>query len=871
MDTSQITNTLRRIYEDEQPRLVFWYDAGREFGDELEKLVPEGVTLLRLDQLGALEVKIKIELEDTTSRFLIYVPQEIPAPEEDWLLDVRLYSRAFTADTASILLDELGLPQQTLRDHIAQRQLFFRSQDRLNRLKKWTNAEDRAEELDKKMLAVVVRADQPETFAILLKLFAEISQNEGVAYNQPPHVWNDIEKYGLAPYFWKLMREAFGYEQSEPKLYDLLIRLLITDFSNNLRVESPAALKHFELSNRARALNSSVFLSHWRSNISHYKTYNRLSRHIERETKLNEHVAQLPADALRDCETFESVERRIISGLRDRVLAGGETLDLTELHSFIQQRRDGYWSRGESSPYRFTYDALEAAAELLALRHTFEHGFTYASAGAMFRAYTDELFRFDQLYRLFHEAAAQVKMEGWNVLAPLRDAVEGCYGNWYIDHLAAAWGELIEDTSGGSLLQKWQLEGVPNQQHFYRKHVQPLLDAAPQSKVYVVISDALRYEAAEELMRELNGRYRFKASLSVQLGVVPSYTALGMAALLPQQNLDYKVMASGLDVLADDLSTAGVVKRAEVLERVKGTAVKFEELISKGKEDGREFVKPFRVIYVYHNRIDATGDVAASEHKTFNAVREAIDELSGIVKHIVNNLNGSQVLITADHGFLYQETQPAQSDKSGLELKPAGARVSKKRYLIGTELGDRLNVWHGRIRDTAGIVGEMEFWVPKGANRFHFVSGARFIHGGAMLQEIAVPIVSVKSLRGSAAEKTQVRKVEVSRLGSSTRIVNNVQRFEFIQTEAVSERVQPRTLIISLRDANNKEISDESTVTFNSHSELMDERKKTVQLILKAGQYDKHGNYYLVLRDAENDIEYQRTQMTIDIAFTNDF
>ena len=54
MDTSQITNTLRRIYEDEQQRLVFWYDAGREFADELEKLVPEGVTLLRLDQLGAL-------------------------------------------------------------------------------------------------------------------------------------------------------------------------------------------------------------------------------------------------------------------------------------------------------------------------------------------------------------------------------------------------------------------------------------------------------------------------------------------------------------------------------------------------------------------------------------------------------------------------------------------------------------------------------------------------------------------------------------------------------------------------------------------------------------------------------------------------
>ena len=30
----------------------------------------------------------------------------------------------------------------------------------------------------------------------------------------------------------------------------------------------------------------------------------------------------------------------------------------------------------------------------------------------------------------------------------------------------------------------------------------------------------------------------------------------------------------------------------------------------------------------------------------------------------------------------------------------------------------------------------MEFWIPKAAQRFHFTGGARFIHGGAMLQEI---------------------------------------------------------------------------------------------------------------------------------------
>ncbi|WP_410218838.1 PglZ domain-containing protein [Paracoccus sp. (in: a-proteobacteria)] len=55
-------------------------------------------------------------------------------------------------------------------------------------------------------------------------------------------------------------------------------------------------------------------------------------------------------------------------------------------------------------------------------------------------------------------------------------------------------------------------------------------------------SDAFRYEAAQELTGELNGRYRFTASTKSQLGVLPSYTGLGMASLLPHTSLAYSVL-----------------------------------------------------------------------------------------------------------------------------------------------------------------------------------------------------------------------------------------------------------------------------------------------------------------------------------------
>ena len=67
-----------------------------------------------------------------------------------------------------------------------------------------------------------------------------------------------------------------------------------------------------------------------------------------------------------------------------------------------------------------------------------------------------------------------------------------------------------------------------NQYRFFAEHLRPRLKEAGNRRVFVIVSAALRYEIAEELTRLLNGTYRFQAELSSQLGVLPSYTALGM-------------------------------------------------------------------------------------------------------------------------------------------------------------------------------------------------------------------------------------------------------------------------------------------------------------------------------------------------------
>src|ERR1019366_10724081 len=98
-------------------------------------LLLENVKVLRLDETGALEVKLRIARDDPEGRYLLYSPTEEPEYERDWLLDIRLYSRSFRADRASILLDELGLANQYLRQHIGDRRKFFYRRARLHKIK----------------------------------------------------------------------------------------------------------------------------------------------------------------------------------------------------------------------------------------------------------------------------------------------------------------------------------------------------------------------------------------------------------------------------------------------------------------------------------------------------------------------------------------------------------------------------------------------------------------------------------------------------------------------------------------------------------------------------------------------------------------
>ena len=869
MDVAQITAALDQVFNEEQVRIVFWNDPDGEFAESLADIELEGVEVLKLDEVGALEAKVRIEQEDPAGRYLLYSPAEEPDYEDDWLLDMRLYGRSFRADRASIILRQLGLAHQHLRQHLAKRRKFFDNKERLHKLTSLVSPEDSELDLDRKMLTVVAKADQPELFNIVRTLFHSMTEGDAPDLEASPPAWAQIERFELDEPFWMMVKSAFGYGEDSPTLQNLLIRLLVSDYAHHLAKELPGPLQHLQLP-RSGTANAVVCLAQWRDSSSKSSSYDVLASEVGTRLHMPDHLRGSEVEELLDVTTFLDVEKRIVQGLLDRVTSTTDAFDPKAVGSIVDRRQAGHWVSSGSVPEaqrnarRAVYKALAVAAQLLHLRNTHEAGFDSPDMTEMYKDYESRLFRFDQLYRHFCENADVAAGQGWDMLKPLREEIEACYCNGYLTPIALAWGKFVDAELPG----RWAIDDVQNQYRFFAQHVGPWLSEADNRRAFVIISDAMRYEAAEELTGYLNGTYRVEAKLSSQLGVLPSYTALGMASLLPHSKLEYTEEGG---ILADGMPTASLEQRNEILSTRGGMAVKANLLLAMKKEEGREFIAGKRLVYVYHDEIDARGDKAATEEDTFEAVRKTIREIAELVRYVVNNLNGNYVVITADHGFLFTESAPGAPDRSRLEDKPAGTVIAKKRYLLGYDLPPHEQAWRGDTAVTAEAGGGMRFWVPKGNNRFHFTGGARFVHGGAMLQEIVVPVIKVKHLKDKGRrEKTQSKHVAVQVLGTTHKITAPKYRFNVLQMEPVSERVKAVTLKIAVYEGD-EPVTTIEAVTFDSTSSNLDERQKSVILTLRDRPYDKRTPYRLVLRDAESGIEQASLDIIIDRAITDDF
>lgn len=847
-------------------RIVFWHDPDKRFLEELDNLELENVTLLDMTDQSQLAVKKRIEIDEPEQQFLLWFPHDASPKEFDWLLDIRLYSTEFHADFAAITLNTLGIPQLGLREHIQRRKAFF-STKRLSALKGLVTEQENEASLDKKMVAVIAGVKTAKTEEILFSLITQYVNQQKDDDSDLENTLAMLKRHDLEGVLWDILNQEMGYQAEHPTLENLILKLFCTDLSAQADPQKREWLEKNVLATPSGRASALAFMVTWRADRRYKEAYDYCAQQMQDALRPEDQYRLSSPYDLHECETTLSIEQTIIHALVTQLLEESTTLDREAFKKLLSERQSKYWCQTRQE-YCAIYDALRQAERLLNLRNRHIDGFHYQDSATFWKAYCEELFRFDQAYRLFNEYALLVHSKGAMILKSLDDYIEALYSNWYLAELSRSWNKVLETENR---MQEWRIAGVPRQQNFYNEVVKPQFNNPQIKRVFVIISDALRYEVAEELGNQINTEKRFTAELRSQLGVLPSYTQLGMAALLPHDEICYQP-GSGDIVYADGLSTSGTPNRDTILKKYKGMAVKSDDLLKWKNQQGRDLIRDYEVVYIWHNTIDAMGDSASTEEKTFEACRNAVVELKDLVTRVINRLHGTRIIVTADHGFLFQQQPLSGQDKTTLQIKPDNTIKNHKRFIIGHQLPADDFCWKGKVADTAGVSDNSEFLIPKGIQRFHFSGGARFVHGGAMLQEVCVPVLQVKALQKTAAEKQpQRRPVDIVKHHPLIKLVNNIDKVSLLQTHPVGELYEPRTLNIFIVDNANNVVSGKERICFDSDNNTMEKRVRDVTLKLIGANFNRRNEYWLILEDAQTETGYQKYPVIIDLAFQDDF
>ena len=222
--------------------------------------------------------------------------------------------------------------------------------------------------------------------------------------------------------------------------------------------------------------------------------------------------------------------------------------------------------------------------------------------------------------------------------------------------------------------------------------------------------------------------------------------------------------------------------RGKILEGVGGTAIQAEDFKALNADERRELYKANRVLYVYHNRIDATGDKPGTERQVFEAVEDTLRDIVDLVKKLAN-ANATNIFITADHGFLFQDE--ALADTFFLSTQPQGddIKVTNRRFVLGHGLkADNAFATFGSAQ--LGLQSDLEVQIPKSIHRLRLAGGgSRFVHGGATLQEIVVPVLAVNKKR-----RSDTRLVNVEVWPESDKITTGQVVVRLFQSEPVQRQ-----------------------------------------------------------------------------------
>ena len=304
MDTDKIIQDLNRRFaaplpEFYQRRIIFWYDEDKEFEDKLDEVVLENAKVIALTGNNAFSVKKLLSVDDLTTNYLVYSPCVYNRPDNNWLLDVELYSEEFRADLISIWMDEMGLiSNPEMRKQVKNYRAYFNAKDRRLKVSTQNKVPETPAQLHMAVMAAICGLKDAQPNMILRSVFqAGLDLNNNTVYQ-------DFVKYHADAAFWAMVRQGCGFVEEEPDLGRLAIHLLLTAATRTMRQEYLAGLDGF--------------ISEWLHSDNIPQLYD-VARYVEDEARLYQRFEKLTVEDLVGTECFPCINEVILTKLMTEI------------------------------------------------------------------------------------------------------------------------------------------------------------------------------------------------------------------------------------------------------------------------------------------------------------------------------------------------------------------------------------------------------------------------------------------------------------------------------------------------------------------------------------------------------------------------
>ena len=839
MDIKQIQDKLNEMLSGPGRRLVFWYDDDASYEESIRDLaLAEGVKLWIVTETNWFETKLQIEMRDPDSSYLLYAPFPRPEDRGNFLADLFYYSQHFYSDRLVQIMGDLGIPA-SCQDEVKRFRKFWTGSN-TEKFRKLGIEEITKEKLQLGILCVLA--------GVRTLSFDELLRKVVLSGTEENAVLKKMQALQIDRVFWDLCEKNLGYKDPTPTIPELLCTMIVTYMDTVTGGNIPSVWKSFLT---ARQNDAVVFVKNLMNNTETSAFYDEFARRTSAELNASALIREISLDGILECDALEDFDENLLSWMiakiEDNML--DEKVSGMTIPQICEERVKPYYHY--SDVFAMRYRMIEHAWHVLkgVTLLTFK-----PSLVDVVTDYTENTYQIDRHYRKFYYCMDVIGMTVET--EKLRDLVENFYTNKYLTDFSYKWNQILTDEAYNSYAGK-------RQERFFRNFVRPFMkEDGRGGKVFVIISDGMRYECGRELFENLEMDEKCTARMDYMLSVLPSETTLGMAALLPNEEIR---VDSDLNVVVDGMKCGNsTADRQKILQtRIpRSVCVDIDKLINAKRSELRALLQDKDLVYIYQNQIDQRGEGARSENEVFNACEEAVREIQTLIHRLTGYVSATRFLITSDHGFIYKRDKLTESDK--ISIDKSDIPKTNYRYLISDNEYHLNEALTSRSLAYLSALNKTFVTTPKGTDIIKKQAGGmNYVHGGSSLQEMIIPVIKVTTAKGR--QDTGFVNVEISSFLS--RITSTEFKLDFMQMTPVTDRDKPRRLVAFFIDDGGNKISFDVPIIANIRDKDAKARLLTEKFTLRSGRYRAGQDYYLILADIDDESKiHQKYKFTIDIA-----